>query len=214
MNSTFTKLCEGTIYQLGFKQNYQWVLWLNVCIKLTVWWQMISAAVSSISTWMVIGCKDDEGDESDLKSDFQWSSYLPFSLCSLITDIPSMSLSLSFGLSPHFAVVHFWHFAARFINHRSCRCGLMWHWKRPRVAFHNQISPQRRSFQCNQCNDTFSPDEDLKKHKHIDLEHVLSHWNGRYHQILFASQVRHLSQMLEWDKNYLGLESSCSGTVS
>ena len=173
MNSTFTKWCEGTIYQLGFKQNYRWVLWLNVCIKLTVWWQMISAAVSSISTWMVIGCKDDEGDESDLKSDFQWSSYLPFSLCSLITDIPSMSLSLSFGLSPHFAVVHFWHFAARFINHRSCRCGLMWHWKNPVytccIPQSNWESKEKIPFNVTNAMKHFQ----WKKHKHIVLEHDL-----------------------------------------
>ena len=57
---------------------------------------------------------------------------------SLITDTAAVSLSLSLSLSLYFAFVHFWHFAARFINHRSCRCGLMWHWKRPRVASYSQ----------------------------------------------------------------------------
>ena len=39
----------------------------------------------------------------------------------------SLSSSFDLSLSLYFAFVHS---VTRFINHRSCRCGLMWHWKK------------------------------------------------------------------------------------
>ena len=135
---------------------------------------MIAAAVSAISTWIVIGCEGD-ADDCDLNCDalvrlwhFARFIYHQYCCCAFVFVfwfVFVFLFCLCLWLLVCHCILHLFTFATGFINHRSCRCGLMWHWKRPCVAFHSQTVSREDIFQSNQCIEAFSRDENVKKHK-------------------------------------------------